>query len=96
MSWRHREPFDYARFAYEHRAHHRRYRAYVEAHGLLCQECGGLGQDGYTSPWAMEPPDPCGFCETTGLVTRWMRGQWLRWRRAEKRKQATRVLAVSI
>lgn len=94
MSWRDREPFDYARWSYEYQQHHRRYEAYVEAHGLWCQECGGSGGDPpYTSIYALEPPEPCGYCESTGKVTRWMRGQWLRWKAEEKRKSAARKAA---
>jgi hypothetical protein len=89
MSWRNREPFDYARWDYEYRAHHARYVAHVKAHGLMCQECGGAGH-GYTSIYAMEPPDPCGYCEMTGKVTRWMRGQWLRWKQQERRATAAK------
>ena len=81
-------PVDYARMAYQHRQHRARYRRYVEAHGLPCQECGGRGCDGYDSDYG--PAEPCGFCETTGLVTKWMRGVWLRWKREEKRSSAKR------
>lgn len=94
MSWRDRHPFDYGRWAYENREHHRRYSAYVEAHGLTCQECGGSGgSPGYSSIYALEPPEPCGYCEATGKVTRWMRGYWLRWKRAERKARELKAAA---
>jgi len=77
---------DYARLDYEHRQHHARFKAYVKAHGLLCQACGGFGQSpAYTTIYSAEPPEPCGWCETTGKTTRWLRGMWLRFCRDEKR-----------
>lgn len=79
---------------YRHR-HHLRYKAYVKTkgNGFTCQECGGSG--GEIEPVTDEGQGPwydCGFCEGTGLVTRWMRGQWLRWKAEEKRKQAAKKL----
>lgn len=74
-----RDHFDYARYYYEQRAHHRRYVAYVKEHGLFCQACEGRGQYGCISIMATEPPDPCGWCEMTGKITRWNRGRWLRY-----------------
>ena len=62
--------------------HHARYEKRVELEGLLCQECSGAGgevdvilEDG-TGPW-----EPCDWCEGTGYVTRWLRGQWLRYKK---------------
>jgi hypothetical protein len=78
------EVVDYPRMAYEARAHHERYLRRVEADGLLCQECGGTGRIGYDSVYN-GPAEPCGFCESTGKVTRYMRGVWLAWRRQFKR-----------
>lgn len=92
MSWQTREPFDYARWNYIRREHHRRFTAYVEAHGLPCQSCGGMGGetdvilDDGTGPW-----DECGWCEGTGKVTRWIRGAWLRWMAQERRARKTRA-----
>ena len=71
-------PVDYARLDYKGREHHRRYSAYVEANGLTCQDCGGMGSlvddviDGYAIKFS------CGWCEGTGKMTRHLRGQWLR------------------
>jgi hypothetical protein len=79
------KPVDYARLREQWRRHHARFQRYVEAHGLPCQDCGGRGTHGGGS---YEPPENCGWCETTGLTTRWLRGLWLRFRREEKRKQA--------
>lgn len=81
---------DYAKLDYKDRAHHERYRNHVIAHGFICQECGGMGdyvEDMISYGEGCVPLYyPCGFCEGTGLVTRWMRGQWLRWKKQEKRE----------
>jgi len=81
-------PVDYARLYHERQRHHARYVRYVEAHGLTCQACGGMGGDYYTA-WS-EPPEPCGWCETTGKVTRWVRGAYLRYMRKRKRRHGMR------
>jgi hypothetical protein len=73
-------PFDYARDRVEYVMHHERYKRRVKAEGLTCQACGGRGCIGYDSIYD-GPAEPCGWCETTGLVTRWMRGFWLRYMR---------------
>lgn len=83
--WEREHWTDYARLYYERTTHHRRYVAYVEAHGLWCQECGGMGHGPDSSYYG--PGEPCGFCETTGKVTRHMRGLWLRWKREEARER---------
>jgi len=77
---------DYARLSYERRQHVARFRRYVEAYGVPCQDCGGSG--GYEEtidPWLGGPWYDCGFCEGTGKTTRWLKGLWLRWKRDEKR-----------
>jgi hypothetical protein len=80
------QEYDYRRMAYYWRQSHERYQRYVEAHGLLCQECHGMGGetdvilDDGTGPW-----EPCGWCQGTGKVTRWVRGMWLRERQRLKR-----------
>ena len=66
---------DYARIHYVYLQHHARYSRYVDAHGLVCQACGGMGEE--DSNAYTEPPEPCGWCETTGRVTRWLRGRSL-------------------
>ena len=81
---RNQEHPNYARMNYVYRQHHARYREYVKAHGLHCQDCDGRGEHGGDS---MEPPEPCGWCESTGRVTRWMRGMWLTWRRSAEYKE---------
>lgn len=99
MSWRHRQPFDYGRWGYELRARQVRYERFVEikGNGFTCQECKGRG--GWVEPvldFGQGPWSDCGFCFGTGLVTRWVRGQWLRWKAKEKaRKQAARKLATA-
>jgi hypothetical protein len=80
------EPFDYCRSGVEWTAHHFRYIRYVEAHGLPCQECHGMG--GETVPildYGVGPWESCGWCEGTGLVTKHIRGQWLKYKREAKR-----------
>lgn len=82
---RNHEHPNYARLRYVHEQHHTRYLRYVEAHGMTCQACGGMGGDFYTA--YCEPPEPCGWCETTGKVTRWLRGLYLRTMREGKRRR---------
>ncbi len=81
----------YAREIYRRAQHHRRFAAYVEAHGLACQECGGHG--GWTNEvmWGQGPWEECFFCEGTGRTTRWLRGVWLRWKRSMKRTVSGRL-----
>jgi hypothetical protein len=81
------ETYDYARDSYQYQQHHARYRAYVKAHGLPCQSCGGMGQSRGRGRY--DPPEPCGWCETTGLVTRWLRGEYLNYMRSLKRAKRT-------
>lgn len=76
---------DYARLDWQWLRHARRFARYVAAHGLPCQECGGMGGereailDDGSGPW-----HDCGWCEGTGKTTRWLRGLWLR----DKRRAA--------
>ena len=79
---------DYPRLYWVDREHHQRFARYVDQHGLLCQSCSGAGGERYvllddgTGPW-----EPCGWCEGTGKVTRWLRGVWLRWMREERQRR---------
>lgn len=79
---------NYRRIDYVYRQHHARFARYVDAHGLVCQDCGGRGGerdvilDDGTGPW-----ESCGWCEGTGRVTRWLRALWLRCKHEEKRKR---------
>ena len=62
--------------------HHFRFKRRAEKEGLLCQECGGMG--GATEPILDDgsgPWEQCGWCEGTGFVTRWRRGEWLRYKK---------------
>ena len=84
---RNQEHPNYARMHYVWNQHAARFRRYVEAYGLPCQECRGRG--GYEEvilegrgPWY-----DCGFCYGTGQTTRWLKGVWLRMMREEKRKR---------
>jgi len=85
--WNEARP-DYPRLYYVRRQHRARYQRYVAGHGLLCQSCGGAGGetdvllDDGTGPW-----EPCGWCEGTGKVTRWLRGLYLSYMRDEKRRR---------
>ena len=78
---------DYAKSDYYHHQHYIRYEKYVERKGMTCQECGGYGgeierilDDG------QGPFYECGWCLGTGKVTRWLRGQWLRYKREALRQ----------
>jgi hypothetical protein len=51
-----------------------------------------MGRIGYDSIYD-GPADPCGWCETTGKTTRWLRGLWLRTMREEKRSRRPKVAA---
>ena len=78
---------NYARLNESWRRHHIRFVRRIEGMSpkLICQECrGGGGRtelvlDDGSGPW-----EECGFCEGTGYVTPWLRGQWLRLKKAEK------------
>jgi len=78
MAWRERnaEHPNYRRIDYVWRVHHERFKRFVKQHGLICQSCGGGGGevdvilDDGTGPW-----EECGWCEGTGKVTRWIRGE---------------------
>lgn len=82
---------EYFRRGEYYRRHLARYERYVKTkgNGFVCQECGGAGgeiepvTDLGEGPWYA-----CGFCEGTGLVTRWGRGFWLRWKSIEKAEKA--------
>ena len=80
----------YVRMDEYQRRHHVRYAARVAREGLTCQDCGGDGGhveviDYYIGgPW-----EQCDWCEGTGKVTRWLRGQWLRCKRQEAELGAT-------
>jgi len=76
----------YAHLDYKINKHHERYKAFIHRMGkkLLCQECGGSG--GWVEPvldFGQGPTYPCGWCEGTGFVTPWMRGQWLKYKKNE-------------
>jgi len=78
---------DWVKEAYRYRRHHERYKRFVESMKpqLICQACRGAGEYGSWN-WD-EPSDPCGWCESTGLVTRWQRGHWLRFMKELKYEQ---------
>jgi DnaJ-class molecular chaperone len=77
------KPYDYyARWWNEQQRHHVRFKAYVKAHGVTCQSCGGRGES-RGSGW-YDPPEPCGWCETTGLMTKRDRGHYLTYMRSLK------------
>ena len=83
---------DWARYDYEHREHHRRYVQFVEGmdRPLTCQECGGMGGEvDIIHPEIGGPWEDCYCCEGTGLVTPHYRGQWLRWKKEDKRERAS-------
>ncbi len=66
--------------------HHQRFKLRVQKTKLTCQECGGAG--GEIEPvtdYGQGPFIDCGWCEGTGLMTPWLRGQWLKCKREERR-----------
>lgn len=78
---------NYAKLNSDLARHHQRFKRRVEQAGLLCQECGGSG--GEVEPvldYGEGPWIECGWCEGTGYVTPWLRGQWLKMRREEVAK----------
>lgn len=77
---------DYPRMDYLYRHHHLRYERYIECHGLTCQDCRGAGGEIDVISWDLGGPwVACDWCEGTGKMTRWLRGQWLRMKKEEKR-----------
>lgn len=86
--WRERnhEHPNYARIDYVWYRHHERFVVRAEREGLACQACGGRGGEvDVIDPEIGGPWEPCGWCEGTGFVTRWLRGLWLRAMQKEKR-----------
>lgn len=78
------ETANYAKLDSDYQRHHERYKRRVEAmpRKLVCQECGGMG--GWVEPvldFGQGPFEQCGWCEGTGYVTPWLRGQWLKFNR---------------
>ena len=86
---------NYVKLASDSQRHHERFRKFVEKSKLTCMECGGAGGfkevilDDGTGPW-----DECWSCEGTGYMSPHMRGQWLRWKRKEKRASKNLVSSV--
>lgn len=81
----------YAQLSWKYRQHHERFKRFVDTccQHLICMECGGEGGEiericEQGGPWI-----DCGFCEGTGLMTPHMRGQWLRWKKEEKKRYDT-------
>ena len=77
---------DYAKLDWKRRQHYTRWklRALAMRPRLVCQECRGVG--GETDPILDDGSGPfysCGYCEGTGYVDAFRRGQWLAWKRLE-------------
>lgn len=82
-------PIDWRRRDYYWRHHHKRFTKYVESRKppLICQDCCGSG--GEVEPVCDDGSGPfitCGWCEGVGYVTSHIRGQWLSYKKAEKRE----------
>lgn len=80
------QPIDYARYNYRIQSSHQRYKRRIKAmpRKLICQECRGAGS--FHEPILDDGTGPsyeCGWCQGTGYVTGWLRGQWLRYRREQ-------------
>lgn len=76
---------DYKRLDYYHMKHRQRFVQHVLMNGLPCQDCKGEG--GEIEPildFGEGPFIECGWCLGTGKTTRWLRGQWLRYKREAK------------
>ena len=72
---------DYPRLDYEYRLHHIRYKARALKDHLLCQDCGGNGQYVAENICGYDRYETCGWCQGVGYLTRWLRGQWLKYQR---------------
>jgi len=85
--------YNYAKADYKWRSHIKRYKKYVEnmPKKLICQECGGSGKviDDYVEWYPIYLH--CGWCNGTGLLTPWLRGQWLKYKREEKRNAENEI-----
>lgn len=79
----------YAWLDWRWRYHHQRLKRFIDAmpRKLLCQECSGAGGETDPVPGLMGagPWMTCGFCEGLGYLTPWQRGQWLRWKREDRK-----------
>ena len=78
---------DYSKENFYRHLSYLRFKRRVEAQKpqLVCQECRGAG--GWTEPILDDgtgPFEQCGWCHGTGLLTPYLRGQWLKCRREEK------------
>jgi hypothetical protein len=77
----------FAKIMWKEYYHHERFKKRVATSKLICQEGGGIGG------WNEYPAGPfmgalwmeCGWCEGTGRVTPLLRGQWLKYKRQERR-----------
>ena len=79
---------DYPRIGYEYQRHHERFVRYVKRCGLPCQECRGRGGEVVpVTTYGQGPWETCGYCEGTGMTSRWLRGEWLRWKRETVRSK---------
>jgi hypothetical protein len=77
---------NYAKLDYDQRRSWQRYAKRVEKQEirLLCQECRGYGY--WVEPVLEDGSGPeysCDLCRGTGLLTPYLRGLWLQWKRGE-------------
>lgn len=77
----------YRQLDYQREKHHRRYKEFVNRmpRQLTCQECGGSGSVVIDRIDWYDIYGSCGWCEGTGLLTPWYRGQWLRIKKEERK-----------
>jgi hypothetical protein len=83
---------NYAKLGYYWARHRERYRRFAEKFKLHCMECGGGG--GWTEPILDDgtgPYEECGWCCGTGLMTPKGRGQWLYYKKLEKREKVQKL-----
>lgn len=86
---------NYHKLDWKYKQHLDRYKSYVNKHGLICQECGGCGEEiddsidfgNDVQPIIFHIYQPCGWCEGIGKVTKKVRGLWLRCKKEEKNQK---------
>jgi len=77
---------NYTKLTYQMTSSYQRYKRRVEAmpRKLYCQECRGSGEHFEDRIAEHDLMSSCGWCQGTGLLTPWMRGQWLKEKRNDK------------
>lgn len=85
-NWETMQPYIKSDYYWSFRYERYKSRVTFTSDSMLCQACGGAGS--WVEPILDDgsgPTEWCGFCQGLGLITKHDRGQWLRWKREEKR-----------